>query len=451
METTGITASNTTTRTNFRWVIAALIFIVYTVAAADRANLGFALPFIRKEFSMSNTEAGALVSLFLFAYSLAQLPSGFAYARFGVPKVFCVAMLATSAFTGMIGSATSILMFKVFRFGLGLAEGPLPVGITSTINNWFPPREKGTATGIFLSAAKFGPVLVPPLCALIVMTLGWRYIFYFFALPGILLSAVWYFMVPNRPSESRFCSKQEAEYISESSGPNVTAEKKVTKASFGLLDRLIRTRPVAQLETNGSVFRSWNIIGAALAYFFMTGIVNVLLAWIPTYLLNVKHYSIANMGLVAAAPWIGAVIGNLAGGMFTDRILDKRRKPAMIISAFATVVMMIVLLNSPADPFIYGIMLLLTGILLNFGYSTYMVYPMAMTSKKVYPIASAFINTLGQLGGACAPLAAGYMLDNYNWDYVFGFMALCSVLCLLTLLTIVEPRGQKQAFGRRSA
>jgi sugar phosphate permease len=199
------------------------------------------------------------------------------------------------------------------------------------------------------------------------------------------------------------------------------------------------------------VFRSWNIIGAALAYFFMTGIVNVLLAWIPTYLLNVKHYSIANMGLVAAAPWIGAVIGNLAGGMFTDRILDKRRKPAMIISAFATVVMMIVLLNSPADPFIYGIMLLLTGILLNFGYSTYMVYPMAMTSKKVYPIASAFINTLGQLGGACAPLAAGYMLDNYNWDYVFGFMALCSVLCLLTLLTIVEPRGQKQAFGRRSA
>jgi sugar phosphate permease len=360
-------------------------------------------------------------------------------------------MLATSAFTGMIGSATSILMFKVFRFGLGLAEGPLPVGITSTINNWFPPREKGTATGIFLSAAKFGPVLVPPLCALIVMTLGWRYIFYFFALPGILLSVIWYFMVPNRPSESRFCSKEEAEYISETGGSNVTAEKKTTKASFGLLDRLIRTRAVAQLETNGSVFRSWNIIGAALAYFFMTGIVNVLLAWIPTYLLNVKHYSIANMGLVAAAPWIGAVIGNLAGGMFTDRVLDKRRKPAMIISAFATVVMMIVLLNSPADPFIYGIMLLLTGILLNFGYSTYMVYPMAMTSKKVYPIASAFINTLGQLGGACAPLAAGYMLDHYNWDYVFGFMALCSVLCLLTLLTIVEPRGQKQARGVRSA
>ena len=449
METAEITVNKTGTQTYFRWVIAGLIFIVYTVAAADRANLGFALPFIRKEFAMSNTEAGALVSLFLLAYSIAQLPSGFAYAKFGVPKVFCVAMLATSAFTGMIGSATSILMFKVYRFALGLAEGPLPVGITSTINNWFPPREKGTATGIFLSAAKFGPVLVPPLCAIIVMNFGWRYIFYFFAVPGVLLSLVWYFLVPNRPSESRFCSRSEVDYIAESTISTVRAEKKVAK-SFGFLDRLIRARPVARLETNSSVFRSWNIVGTAFAYFFMTAIVNVLLAWIPTYLLNVKHYSIANMGLVAAAPWIGAVIGNLAGGMFTDRILDKRRKPAMMISAFATIVMMIVLINAPADPLIYGMMLLLTGILLNFGYSTYMVYPMGMTSKKVYPIASAFINTLGQLGGACAPLIAGYLLDHYNWDYVFGFMALCSVLCLLTLLTIVEPLEQKQTTGMQA-
>lgn len=441
MDAAALSISKTSTRTNFRWVVGALIFLVYTIAAADRANLGFALPFIRKEFAMSNTEAGALVSLFLLAYSIAQLPSGFTYSKFGIPKVFCVAMLATSALTAMIGTSASILMLKFYRFGLGLAEGPLPVGITSTINNWFPPREKGTATGIFLAAAKFGPVLVPPVCAAIVLALGWRYIFFIFAVPGVLLSAVWYFTVANRPSDSRFCSQSEVDYIAESGA--VTLQKQRKTKSFVWLDRVIRRHPVTTLDTNASVFRSWNIIGTALAYFFMTGVVNVLLAWIPTYLLSVKHYSIANMGLVAAAPWVGAVIGNLAGGMFTDRILDKRRKPAMMISAFATVVMMVVLINSPADPFYYGMMLLLTGVLLNFGYSTYMVYPMAMTSKKVYPIASAFINTLGQLGGACSPLIAGFLLDHYNWDYVFVFMALCSVFCLLTLLTIVEPVEQK--------
>lgn len=427
-------------KTHFRWVIGALIFIVYTVAAADRANLGVALPFLRKEFVMSNTEAGALASIFLFAYSLAQLPSGLAYTRFGIPRVFSLAMLATSLFTGLIGTASSLLALKIYRFGLGLAEGPLPIGITSTINNWFPAREKGTMTGIFLAAAKFGPVLVPPVCAVIIHYWGWRHIFYFFALPGVILSAVWFVVVKNRPSESRHVSAEELEHINDSqpASPGQAAGHSGAR-DFALLDRLIRRSKVATVESTRDIFRSWNIMGAALGYFFMTAIVNVLLAWIPTYLISVKGYSITNMGMVAAAPWVGAVMGNLLGGMMTDRWLDKRRKPAMLISAFFTTIMMVVLINSPADPLLYGALLLLTGVLLNIGYSTYMVYPMGMTSKKVYPMASAMVNTLGQLGGACAPLVAGLLLDSYSWSYVWLFLAACSVLCFVTLLTIREP------------
>lgn len=437
-----VAIERTKSKSNFRWVIGALIFIVYTVAAADRANLGVALPFLRKEFVMSNTQAGALASIFLFAYSLAQLPSGLAYTRFGVPRVISLAMLATSVFTGLIGTAASLSMLKIYRFGLGLAEGPLPIGITSTINNWFPAREKGTMTGIFLAAAKFGPVLVPPVCAVIIHYWGWRYIFYIFALPGIILSVLWLMLVKNRPSESPHVSEEELEHINERPAADGKPIAQAHKRDFALLDRLIRTGPVKTVETSRDIFRSWNIMGSALGYFFMTAIVNVLLAWIPTYLISVKGYSIANMGLVAAAPWVGAVIGNLFGGMMTDRLLDKRRKPAMLISAFSTTIMMVVLINSPADPLLYGFLLLLTGVLLNIGYSTYMVYPMGMTSKKVYPMACAMVNTLGQLGGACAPLIAGLLLDNYSWSYVWLFMAGCSVLCFLTILTIKEPAQQ---------
>ena len=35
--------------TRYRWVVATLFFVIYTIAAADRANLGVALPFLRKE------------------------------------------------------------------------------------------------------------------------------------------------------------------------------------------------------------------------------------------------------------------------------------------------------------------------------------------------------------------------------------------------------------------
>ncbi|WP_211633649.1 hypothetical protein [Paraburkholderia nemoris] len=42
------------------------------------------------------------------------------------------------------------------------------IGIAATINRWFPASEKGTASGIFLSAVKFGPVLTPILGATII-------------------------------------------------------------------------------------------------------------------------------------------------------------------------------------------------------------------------------------------------------------------------------------------
>src|SRR3954453_447329 len=83
----------TQSKTNYRWVIMALIFLVYTMAAADRANIGIVLPFVKNEFNMSNTEAGAVVSLFFIGYSLAQIPAGFLVKRFGVRLVFPTFMI----------------------------------------------------------------------------------------------------------------------------------------------------------------------------------------------------------------------------------------------------------------------------------------------------------------------------------------------------------------------
>lgn len=428
--------------TKFRWVVALVIFLVYAVASADRANLGMALPFMRKEFAMSNTEAGALSSLFLFAYALAQIPSGFVYSRFGVHKIFSFAMVATSLATGLIGTAGSVFAIKIYRFILGLAEGPLPLGITSTINNWFPPKEKGTATGIFLSAVKFGPVIVPPLCAWILVAYGWREIFYVFAFPGVVLSVVWYILVKNKPSESSHCSMAECQYIESGVRPiEANQNDLLPKKPYNLvwLDKLVRAKKIIPLANSEEIFHSWDIWGAALGYFFMVAIVNVLLTWIPTYLMTVKHFDIIKIGIVAAAPWTGAVAGNLVGGWISDNLLNKRRKPNMMLTAFTTIFMMYSLINSPNNPYILSALLFLVGFMLNLGYSAYMVYPMALTTKKSFPIACSVVNMSGQLGGAAAPLITGMLLDHYSWDAVWIFLVICSFACLVILFTIKEP------------
>ncbi|MDO1721804.1 MFS transporter, partial [Escherichia coli] len=138
---------------------------------------------------------------------------------------------------------------KVYRFALGLAEGPLPVGIAATINSWFPPQEKGTASGIFLSAVKFGPVIVPPLCAAIIAMWGWREIFIIFAMPGVLFAVIWYFLVTNQPSQSSFVNTAELEHIASEVPSNVVASTgvKAVNAAPVWLDKLVRARKLTPL------------------------------------------------------------------------------------------------------------------------------------------------------------------------------------------------------------
>ncbi len=431
--------STTEKPSRFRWIVAGLFFLVYTVASADRANLGVALPFIREEYPMTNAEAGALLSVFLLAYALAQIPSGFASSRFGVRRIFSFSMIATSVFTALMGTVNSVLALKIYRFALGVAEGPLPIGIASTINQWFPAKEKGTATGIFLAAVKFGPVIVPPLYVAIVAMWGWREIFYIFAVPGILLSIAWYFLVANQPAQSRFVNAGELAYITDESNNVITQKTAGAQRHFKRLDTFIRVRPVAPIATSRGLFRSWNVVGCALSYSFQVGITMVLLSWIPTYLMTVKQFSIMHMGFVSAAPWVGAICGNLLGGILSDRVLGKRRKPGMMLSALATVGTMYALINSPNDPTLYAALLFLTGTLISIGYSSYMVYPMGLATKKTFPIASSIVNMGGQLGGAAAPFLVGLLLDSYGWSQVFLFMAIGSFASFLVLLTIAEP------------
>jgi len=165
----------------------------------------------------------------------------------------------------------------------------------------------------------------------------------------------------------------------------------------------------------------------------------VMLAWVPSYLLSAKHLSMANMGLLAAAPFAGAVGGNVAGGWISDRILQSRRKPLMMAGALLTSIMFVILIYAPNNLVILGGLLLMLGTLFGLGYPAFSVYPMGITTNEVYPLAFSVVNTAASLGAAIFPLGAGLILDRAHWETVFLFLALSSVVCLAILATIDEP------------
>ncbi|MBP2631202.1 MAG: major facilitator superfamily 1 [Firmicutes bacterium] len=429
-------------KTRFRWVVAAMTFLVYMIAGADRANVGVVIPFIKESFQLTNTDIGAMTSLFYIGYAIIQVPAGIYFGKTGVRKSYSVAIILTSLATFFMGLATSIFHLKAARLLLGFAEGPLNIGIITTINRWFPPQEKGIATGIYMASIKFAPAIVPPLCAYIMITFGWREVFYLFSIPGFISAALWWWLVKDDPKDSPYCSKSEVAYIT-STGviSKDTGETKTSRSTKSLkwLDKLIRTKKIRLLATNQEVLRSWNVWGCALGYFFLVGITYAIMTWVPTYLVTVKKFSIMKMGFVAAAPWIGAMLGNLIGGWLSDKVFDRRRKPNMMLTAASTVGMMYSLLYAPNDPFVLATVLLLAGILLNLGYSTFLVYPMGIATKEKCPFAASLVNTAGSLGGAFAPFAVGVLLDKFNWDMVFTFLSVSSLMTLFILITMVEP------------
>lgn len=426
-------------RPGFRWLVLSIIFLVYMIAGADRANLGVVIPFLKKDFGLSNTDIGAMTSLFYLGYAGMQVPFGMLFAKYGVRKLFTLSILLTSLSTFFVGLVGSALQMKVARFVLGAAEGPLNIGIVTTINRWFPPSEKGTATGVFISAIKFAPAMVPPLCALIIVTLGWKAVFFLFGLPGLAIAALWWRLVKDDPADSPHVSRAELAHIDSRTQVGDAARAAVSRQAAPWLDRVIRARAVAPLDSTAAVLRSPSLWGCALGYFLMVGITYAIMTWVPTYLITVKKFTIIKMGFVAAAPWVGAMLGNVLGGLLSDRVFAGRRKPVMLVTAASTVVMMYLLVWSPNDPLMLAILLFVTGVLLNLGYSTFLAYPMGLTSQRRLPFASSIVNTAGSLGGAFAPFVVGLLLDVSSWDSVFLFLSASSLVTFVILLLMIEP------------
>ncbi|MEH7416229.1 MFS transporter [Neobacillus drentensis] len=424
-------------KTGYRWLVLSLVFLVYIVCYADRTNIGVVLPFIKEDFALNNFQAGAISSFFFLGYACSQIPAGFLLGKKGTRGVVALAVIAFSIVTFFLGTVSGAALLILLRLLLGLAEGPVPVSMTTTINHWFPAKEKATATGIYIASTQLAPIFVPIIAAAIAMSFGWRYVFYWFAIPGFIVALVWYLVVRTKPEDSSKVSPLELEYIRQE---EVTTEVAVEQKSLGWLDKAIRYQKIEKISTSKGVFTSWNIWGNTLTYFLMNSVLYGMLTWVPMYLVNAKGYSFMKMGFVASTPAIGGLIGALLGGVISDKVFLKRRKPTMLITAISTAIMMLVVVNIPDNATLVSLSLGLAGFCLNIGWPAFSAYPMGLTNRNTFPIAIATVNSGGNLGGFFSPMIVGAILDaTGNYNLAFGFFAVLLVLGFIIITTLKEP------------
>jgi len=431
-------------KSNYRWIVLAVLFITYTINFADRTNLGIVLPTLKQEFELTNLQLGQLASFFFLSYALVQIPAGFIYSRFGTRILVPLSVFGFSLVTFIMGFATNAAQLTWLRLALGITEGPGPVGMATTVKTWFPKKEQSFATSFFSASVMFAPVIVPIIGVWILVNYGWRSVFYWFGAPGLIMAIVWYLLVHNSPKDSPYCNEQEKDYIMSGYGETAIDGTKTQAAQisgdFGWFDKFIRLKHIPTLDTKKKVLTNKNIWLNTAAYFMMCQVLYGLLTWVPSYLVNAKGFPLMTMGFVSAAPWIGGCIGAIGGGWVSDNILLGRRKPNMLFAALAVACIMIVMIYLPTTVTMVTIGLFMSGFLLNCGWQNFMAYSMGLTNVKTYPIAIAVVNSGGNLGGFVSPMLAGLLLDTFKtYDAVFIYFAIASLIGLSLISLLDEP------------
>jgi hypothetical protein len=140
--------------TNLRWYIGGLLFLSTVINYIDRQTLSVLAPYLKIEYTWTNTDFAWLIIAFRVAYSFGQTLAGKWLDRVGTRTGLSLAVLWYSVAAMLTSTAVGLKSFAVFRFLLGAGEAANWPGATKAVSEWFPRRESGWAVALFDSITR---------------------------------------------------------------------------------------------------------------------------------------------------------------------------------------------------------------------------------------------------------------------------------------------------------
>lgn len=401
-----------------RWVVLFAICLMYLVTYADRVNISTAAPMISKEFGFNKITMGVIFSAFTWTYAFGQVPGGWLGDRFGPRKVLSIIVTYWSIMTSLTAFAGSYISFVVVRalFGVGEA-GAFPTA-TRAMQLWYTREERGLAQGLTHSASRLGAALVPPIAVGLMLSFGWRSMFYIFGAIGVLWSVLWIFIYRNLPEEHKFVNKAELAHIR-----GLDEKGNINKA----ID--IKKRPTVPWSV---LIKSPNMWAIMFGYFTYVYVLWFFLTWLPSYLVSYRHFTLMKMGLFASLPLLAGVIGDTFGGWWTDWLLVRTgkakfsRRLVAIIGMLGTVVF-IVPAALTTNPYTSVYCLSLSMFFLESTIGPSWAVPMDVGGEYSGTV-SGMMNMAGNIGGALSPIVFGILVQFGSWTAPFIVSAVLLVL-----------------------
>jgi MFS transporter, ACS family, hexuronate transporter len=398
-----------------RWGIISLVFLATVINYLDRQTLSVVAPVITEQFHMSNVAYSRVIFAFMLAYTVMNGVSGPMIDRLGTKLGYAIFIAWWSIAAMLHALARGAFSLGVCRFVLGMGEaGNWPAAV-KVVAEWFPPKERALASGIFNSGSSIGAVVAAPLVAWVVLQAGWRSAFLMVGGAGLIWVLIW-MLVYHTPIDVR----------TEVASQPIAVWK------------LLRTRWVC-------TFTASKIFSDPVWYFYIF--------WFPQYLKSARGFDIAAIGKFAWIPFFTAGLGNLLGGACAAALLNRGAPVAwarkISVTFFAVLMTSAIPAVLVANVFI-SIALISTATL---GYTGALSNMLAMPADR-FPknsVGSIWgIASMGAgFGGMVFSLVTGWVVDHYSYVPAFigfGILPLISAAIIWTLPNVSGAQAEEVKF-----
>ena len=170
-----------------RWYVLLVMVGVYTLSIADRYVMSTLLEPIKLELGLSDSGIAVLTgtAMALF-YVLFGFPLSWLLDRYSRRNIIAISVIVWSAMTTATGLAHSYWHLLLLRIGVGVGEAGGTPGASSILSDYFPAAQRPMALTVFALGAPIGMWLAASFAGQIAEEYGWRQVFLWFGIPGVL-------------------------------------------------------------------------------------------------------------------------------------------------------------------------------------------------------------------------------------------------------------------------
>jgi OPA family glycerol-3-phosphate transporter-like MFS transporter len=404
-----------------QWRVLLATSFCYLFYYTGRQNFGWAIPGLRADLGLSNTQIGWISGAALAAYGGGQILSGVLGDRFGGRRMVTLGALLSCAFNWLtsFGQGFWTLVVPWALNGLAQSMGYAPG--SRVIVNWWGARERGLAFGVFNFAAGFSSVLTFGFAILVLERLSWLWVF---RLPVLLLplgALVFFALVRDRPEEQGLAA------------PPDVARRPVGAGSPPPPDSLgARFR---------AVFGNRPFLFASLSFGFSNWARLALLIWVPTHFLGPAWRADPASAWVTVSLPVGMALGALVAGYGADRLFRANHVRLIVWSLVLASVTMLAVAFIPKEHRGLGMALLFLAGFFVFGpFSSFTALCPELLGHRLTATGIGVMNAAGYATAAIGDPVIGTVLDLTGRTESLFFIT--AGACLVGALSGAYARGR---------